>query len=195
VPAPDPYRGAPGGRAAPREAPRPVHDRYLAGWDGIRVGTGRRYGVFEMLAHDWQVGWRGAWPVAASASSSWGGLWSAARATGKPTVYPLSGDLPGTWAPAHPRGGVEWLEVDFGAPILARGLRVFETWHPGAVFALVADGDTALWADEPARGSGARVLEVALEAPRAIQRVRAYLDNDLAPGWIEIDAIGLLRAE
>ncbi len=193
VPTGDPYRGAPPGRGPVRRAG--LHERLMSGFDGERVGVGRRFGVLAMLAHDWQVGWRGSWPVAATASSSWGRGWAASNARGKPGIYPLSGDLPGAWAPRPARGGVEWLEVDFGSAILARGVRVFETCRPGAVFALVLDGTTLVWADAPFAGAGADVLEVTLKTPRRVRTVRAYLDNDASPSWSEIDSIGLLRAE
>lgn len=197
VPRADPYRGlGPGGRTVARPT---LHDELMRGFAGRRTGDGRRYGVFAMLAHDWQVGWRGAWPVRADASSSYGGAWSAGAATGKPSIYPLSGDLPGNWAPRAPKSGVEWLEVDFGRSVLASGVRVFETRCPGAVFALVAEGDPGgtpvlLWSDAPFEGDGADVLEVLLREPMEIRRVRAYLDNGVGPSWVEIDTIGLLKA-
>lgn len=195
VPTSDPYRGAPPGRGPMRGPASSLHERLMGGFDGARVGDGRRYGVFAMLARDWQVGWRGTWGVRATASSSWGGFWSADAATGKPGVYPLSGDLPGTWAPSARQAGIEWLEVDFAARVPARGVRVFETYHPGAVFALVVDGDTVVFADEPRAGRGADVLEVLFEAPRPVSTVRVYVDTSVAASWVEIDAIGLLRAE
>lgn len=196
IPRGGPYRG---GRGGPEVTTPSLHDHLMKGYAGLPIGEGERFGVFGMFAHDWQVGWRGAWPVSATASSSFGSGWTAESATGKPSIYPLFGDLPGNWAPAAARSHVEWLDVDYGQAVEAVGIRVFETLHPGAVFALTVHGDgddapTLVWADSPFEGRGADVLEVRFPM-RPVRRVRAYLDNGVSPGWCEIDTIGLLRAE
>jgi hypothetical protein len=43
----------------------------------------------------------------------------------------------------------------------------------------------------PRTESGARVLEVAVDPPRPVRRLRVYVVN---PGWAEIDTVGLLAA-
>nr|MBK7069762.1 hypothetical protein [Deltaproteobacteria bacterium] len=72
-------------------------------------------------------------------------------------------------------------------------VRVFETNRPGSTFAVVdlTHGEQLLYEGMPRTESGARVLEVAVDPPRAVRRLRVYVVN---PGWAEIDTVGLLAA-
>jgi hypothetical protein len=168
------------------------------GWDGRDLGRGERRTPAEMQAVKW---WRDAamvWPVAATASSSYGGGWAPESVVGPPQVFPQYGDLRGAWAPRAVSDGVQWIEVSFpdDAPE-ATGLRVFETCDPGALFAITdqdEDGDAArLWQRAPVEaGDEARVLEVKFDAPRRLRRVRLWLDTTIGAGWNEIDTVALV---
>lgn len=169
-----------------------------AGWDGRVIGRGERRTPAEMEALGW---WRDpatVWPVAATASSTYGAGWGADVVVGPPKVFPRHGDLPGAWASWVGAAGVQWLEVTFPDDVPpAVALRVFETCSPGALFAITdedAVGDAArLWQAEPiADVAEARVLEVTLDPPRRLRRVRLWLDTDVCSGWNEIDTVALV---
>ncbi len=173
---------------------KPAH----GGWDGRVIGRGERLTPAQMDQRQWWSDASLVWPDAASASSTYGGGWSPDATIGPPRVYPQHGDQSGAWAPLERAGGVQWLELTFAddAPAAA-GLRVFETHQPGAVFAITdaeADGDAArLWQAEPSVGAHeARVLDVTLDPPRRLRRVRLWLDTDVSEGWNEIDTVALV---
>ena len=171
-----------------------LRDRLVQGARGKPVGSAHRYSFFEMMARDWRARWRGVWPASARASSSHGGAWGAGSATGTPGIFPLSGDLPGAWAPEMGAAAVDWLELAFDGGPLASGLRVFETCGAGATFAVTLvypEGEALVWRGSPSRADGARVLEVALPQPRRIDRVGIYVDNRVA-GEPQIDSVGLV---
>ncbi len=115
---------------------------------------------------------------------------------GAPDVYPQHGDLEGAWASRETDFGDEWIEVRFPTPTSALSVVWVESFNPGAVVRVddVTDpaSPTVLW--EGASGqvpSMSVVAEVALPTPRIIGAVRLVLDTRRAPGWNEIDAIGL----
>jgi hypothetical protein len=163
------------------------------GFDGRRLGRGKRYAFFDMMAHDWRARWRGRWPESARASSSHGGQWSAGRATGSPGHYPLTGELPGAWAPEGGRT-VDWLELTYptGPPVSA--IRVFESYGAGATFAVTLvrpRGERLVWQDAPAPIAGGRVLEISLPRPQRVECLCLYVDGSV-PGWRQIDTVGLI---
>ncbi len=170
----------------------------VAGWDGRSIGRGERRAPSEMDALGWWSDPATVWSVSATASSTYGSGWTAESVVGPPTVFPRHGDIRGAWAPREGAAGVQWLEVTFpdDAPP-AVGLRVFETCNPGALFAITdedASGEESrLWQREPTAGvAEARVLDVALDPPRPLRRVRLWLDTDVCGDWNEIDAVALL---
>lgn len=163
------------------------------------VGVGQRYSVAEVDTRDWLARANGLWPVRATASSSFGGGWSAEAIVGAPSVFPRHGDIRGAWAPRPRTSHVEWVQAFYptGAPEVEL-VRVFETCAAGAVFAVTAIergreelGETCLWQRQPVPLKGSWALEVPVDPPRHLASVRVYLTNDTA-GWSEIDTIGLV---
>ncbi len=133
------------------------------------------------------------WPSGARASSTFGGSWSPSALIGPPRVFPRYGDIGGAWAPGPRTSPVEWVELDFGVDAPMAAVHVYETHRAGSTFAVVdATGDERLlYAALPTSESDARVLEVAVDPPRPIRRLRIYTVN---PGWAEVDTVGLLAA-
>ncbi len=160
------------------------------------IGVGRRWRAGQI---DWRDTEHSLWPVAARASSSFGGGWSPRALCGPPLVFPASGDRRGAWAPRKARSDVEWVEVDFDDAFPVRAIRVFETHVAGSTFAitLVDDGrETLLWQRPPEDvDADAHMLEVKIDPPRRVGSARAYVNNDGSSGWAEIDTIGLLSVE
>lgn len=184
---------------ATRAAPRPaasdsLHDRLMRGPQGEPFGRARRLGPAELSVREPASIERALWPSSAEASSTFGGSWSPSSMLGPPRVYPNHGDIAGAWAPGPARSPVEWVEVRFRDEVPVTAVRVFETHHAGSVFAVVdtsGDGERLLWAGAVEEHGGARVLEVAIEPPRVVREVRAYLVNR---GWSELDTVGLVAA-
>jgi hypothetical protein len=156
-------------------------------------GTARRLGPNECNPRDPASYERGIWAGGARASSTYGGSWSPSSMIGPPRVFPRCGDIGGAWAPMSRTSAVEWVELDFMSDAPATAVRVFETNCPGSSLAVVdvTRGERLLYAGAATTFSSACVLEVHLDAPRVIRRVRVYLAN---PAWAEIDTVGLLAA-
>lgn len=179
---------------------RSLTDRLLHGYTGEDIGQGRHFSVEEMKGRDVWSHERGLWPIAARASTSWGGSWGPGALIGPPRVYPSHGDIRGAWAPRTRDSDVEWIEVDYrdDAPPAA-AIRVFETNDPGASFAvtvLESGREELLWQRPPSLiRAGAQVLEIPLASPRRIERLRIYVSNSHGPSWSEIDTVGLVAAE
>lgn len=176
------------------DAPLSLHQRLLQGPGGSVHGAGVRYSPSQMEGRDAWSFERGLWPSGARASSTFGGSWSPSALLGPPRVFPRCGDIGGAWAPGPSRSPVEWVEVDFAHELPVTAVRVFETNQPGSTFAVVdaTHGDQFLYEALPRSEGEARVLEVAVDPPRPIRRLRVYMVN---PGWAEIDTVGLLAAE
>ncbi len=179
---------------------RAITDRLLSGYTGEDVGNARRYSEAEMEARNWRAVEHALWPIAASASSTFGGSWGPDVLVGPPTVFPRHGDIRGAWAPRTRDSHVEWIELRYApdAP-LVRAIRVFETNLPGASFAITildAQGEELLWQRRPElTGNAAQVLELELAPPRHVGRLRVYVNNDVGTGWSEIDTVGLVTSE
>jgi len=170
-----------------------LHQRLLQGPGGAAHGAGVRYSPAQMASRDAWSFERGLWPSGAHASSTFGGSWSPSALLGPPRVYPRCGDIGGAWAPGPSRSAVEWVELEFAHELPVTAVRVFETNRPGSTFAVVdlTHGEQLLYEGMPRTESGARVLEVAVDPPRVVRRLRVYVVN---PGWAEIDTVGLLAA-
>ncbi len=139
---------------------------------------------------------RVAWPIKGSASSTFGFGWSPSALVGPPRVYPRNGDISGAWAPGRRSSRTEWVEVEFPLDVVACAVRVFETHCAGSTYAMTivdrADREETLYRGPAAFVRGASVLEVAVNPPREIRAIRAYVDNRVGHSWSEIDTIGLV---
>ena len=180
------------------EAADATTDALLGGPRGRARGRARRCGAGEAAVADWRHHDTQLWPTRARASSNYGGAWGAHALVGPPRVFPRYGDIGGSWAPRASRSRVEWVETDYPAAPAARAVRIFETCNAGATYAVSvwADGvQSVIWEGPPSRESSARILEIELDPPRRVDKVRAYVNNQLGSGWAEIDTIGLVMTE
>lgn len=170
-----------------------LHDRLMRGPSPSRVGSGSRRGPTQLRPGELASADRALWPVAASASSTYGGGWSPSAMIGPPRVFPTCGDRHGAWAPGPSRSDVEWVELEYGHEVPVAAVRVVETNRPGSTFAVVdaSTGEELLYAGPTEARSEAAVLEIPVSPPRPIRRVRVYVIN---PGWAEIDTVGLVAA-
>lgn len=177
----------------PREDDGSLHARLLRGPSGEVYGSGRRDGPAAMRARDVPALERSVWPSGAHASSTYGGSWSPSALLGPPRVYPRCGDIGGAWAPGPANSAVEWVELQYRHDVPSAAVRVFETNRPGSTFAVVdvTDGEALLYEAPPRSDGEAQVLEVTVDPPRVIRRLRVYVVN---PGWAELDTVGLLAA-
>ncbi len=121
--------------------------------------------------------------------------WSADQALGPPDTEGL-GDFPTAWASKLPDGGIEWLEVRFGAAIAPEGILVVESYHPGAVVKVEAAGPgrgwSSIWSGKDPSTEEANELYVGFSRGFEVDAVRVTLDTRLVQGWNEIDAVGLV---
>ncbi|MEZ4406421.1 MAG: hypothetical protein R3A52_08100 [Polyangiales bacterium] len=173
--------------------PAPTQHGLLRGPSGRTFGAAQRFSPAAMATRDVAAHERGLWPSHATASSTYGGSWSPSAVIGPPRVYPRCGDIGGAWAPGPAHSPVEWIELTYNADVPVAAVRVFETNRPGATFAVVdlTHGEELLYEAPPQSLGDAQVLEVAVNPPRPIRRLRVYVANS---GWAEIDTVGLLAA-
>lgn len=175
------------------DEPAPGARGLLRGPSGRTVGAAQRFSPAAMATRDVAAYERGLWPAHATASSTYGGSWSPSAVIGPPRVYPRCGDIGGAWAPGPAHSPVEWIELTYNADVPVAAVRVFETNRPGATFAVVdlTHGEELLYEAPPQSLGEAQVLEVAVNPPRPIRRLRVYTANS---GWAEIDTVGLISA-
>lgn len=154
---------------------------------------------FVLLARLESAGDIGAqWATAAEASSQFGDDgYAPAQATGAPTVG-IASDNPLAWASEAPDGGEETLTLSFEHAVMPTGIRIYESFNPGAVVRVeVLDDDSeewvVLWEGQELTNETLRVFSPVLEQEdlRTAQ-VRLTLDTASVPGWNEIDAVQLL---
>lgn len=140
------------------------------------------------------------WATAARASSEYRATdYAASQATGAPDVA-AHGDSSRAWTPKTKDQGEEWLEVTFARAVHATGVRVVQSYHPGAIVRIDAiDGDgrtSELWkGPDPTVYTKARIGVLDATFPRTtfpVQKVRIVLDTKRSAEWREIDAVGLL---
>ena len=127
----------------------------------------------------------------ATASSQYSTGNGAAKATGRPDVWPKYGDRPGAWAAAD-NSAREWLEVSF-PPTSTRWIYIFETCAAGTIRKVVDDTGGVLYrtSEPPAQHRSAQVLAITLREPRTVTTLKILIDGSLVPGWTEIDAVAL----
>ncbi len=138
------------------------------------------------------------WAVAATASTEFGSDgYSAMQATGAPTLVEAV-DSSEAWASEEADGTVETLELTYANPVIPTGIRIFESYNPGAVILVEAldlesDEWVVLWEGEELTEETIRTFSPPLEeVDFRTSQIRLTIDSDLVPGWNEIDAVQLL---
>lgn len=140
------------------------------------------------------------WAAKARASSEYQTpRYGAGAATGAPDV-PTHGDNASAWAMANPDGSDEWIELLYARPVHATGVRVVQSFNPGAVARIdVIDRNgktTTVWRGPdttPYESGKIGVLEAKFEpTTEPIAQVFLHLDAKRVSGWNEIDAVALL---
>ena len=142
------------------------------------------------------------WATSARASSEYRATdYGANRATGAPDV-PRPADHRNAWTPKLPDAGPEWLELTYSAPVSATGIRVVQSFNPGAITAIEVFDDqgaaSIVWTGPDLTRYAAGqigVLETMFaRTARPIARVRLSLDSKRVAGANSIDAVGLIPA-
>jgi hypothetical protein len=136
------------------------------------------------------------WAANASASSTFGDIWTPEQATGAPNT-PQAGDFPTAWASRTPDDQDEWLELSFASAVRATAIEVHETFNPGALEAVSVfkpSGDEVkVWTGEPGpTGEQRRVSSIPVHIDFGTSRVKLYIASKKVPGWNEIDAVGIV---
>lgn len=182
--------------AAHPERPTGIHEKLLRGHGGVPPkGRGARLTTRDMKTEQLVPADRAIWPTRAAASTTYGGSWSPSAMVGPPKVFPRYGDIGGAWAPSSSSSPVEWVELEYTSDYPVTALRVYETNKSGSVYAVVdhTSGEELLYAGAPDPRSVACALEVTLDGPRVIRKLRVYLTNN--PGYAEIDTVALLARD
>jgi hypothetical protein len=134
------------------------------------------------------------WASGASASAQYSDSnWSAQHAAGAPDT-PQCGDFGTAWATREADATGEWLELSYASPTEARGVRIVETFNPGAVAEVLVreNGDwVRVWSGQDQTSACPGNLDVMFGSVRTVTGVRVNLHSESTPGWNEIDAVGL----
>jgi hypothetical protein len=136
------------------------------------------------------------WAVAATASSAYGRPdWSPNRASGPPDVNACSDD-PRAWASSR-GNGVEWLELEYGEPLFATEVRVYQTFGRGAISRITLidlEGNSRIvWEGRDVDVQCPGVLIARMEPTvTKVARVRIDLDESRTGFWNQIDAVELV---
>jgi len=134
-------------------------------------------------------------PIATAAAQEARG-WGPEQACGAPDT-PRAGDHASAWASRSEDGGPEWIVLEFAREVVPTAVRVFESFNPGAVVAVLAVDDAGteieLWRglDPVAPGAEHAVTLIPLAGEHASRRIKLELDSQRVRGWNEIDAVGL----
>jgi hypothetical protein len=130
-----------------------------------------------------------------SAATTKGSPWFPGQMPGAPDV-PIAGDHWGAWASLKEDMGEVVVDLDYATPVRVDGLRVHETFNPGAVARVYAKdpggGWDLLWEGRAWTDSSIRWFEPSVSTPYATSSIRLVLDTSRIPGWNEIDAVELL---
>ncbi len=157
------------------------------------------------------------WALSAKASSSYAGKYGAQRddyspfaATGSPDVEECE-DSPKAWTPKEENKGMQWLELSYDELVYPSGIRVRESYNPGAIVKIELQNyfDKTYYTawegsdnrrKKPCPGFFEKNFtfedkNVSYEMlPFQTDTVRITLDTD-TPGWNEIDAVELIGYE
>ena len=142
----------------------------------------------------------GQWASVAEASSSYTPTkYGPMQAAGGPKVVSY-GDYADAWASRTEDGQEEWLKLAYATPVPAVGVRVRQTFNPGAVSKVEvfsADGRSAVvWSgqDTTAYEKNKIVWFSVTFAPPPfpVQSVKLTINSAAVKGWNEIDAVQLV---
>lgn len=142
------------------------------------------------------------WAKSARASTEYRATdYGASQATGAPNVT-RHADNAKAWASKLADAGEEWLEVTYPTAVQANGVRIVQSFNPGAVVRielLTESGISSTVWTGPDRTLYTKgeigILEVSFPATtQPVARVKVVLDTKLVAGWNEIDAVQLLAA-
>ncbi len=158
------------------------------------VPTHRRYAPSEVTTLRLRDDERFLWAKKASASSQYSSSYSAARAVGRPNVFPRGGDLENTWLSANDDRSA-WIELEFPAHERAFGFVALETCGAGAIWRATDEQGRTLWQAVPEKmpRREARLLHVPLEDGLPSPKLRLWVSPDESD-YREIDAVALLSA-
>jgi hypothetical protein len=122
--------------------------------------------------------------------------YGATQATGPPNV-PQQGDSRNAWCPATINSGPEWLLLEFEKSVAPTAILVHESFAPGAVVRIthlpISGQEVTLWQGTytPTPGTAGSVAKLPVSVGIKTNRIKVYLDTAAAPGWNEIDAVGM----
>ena len=142
------------------------------------------------------------WAIIASASSQYSSTsWSAAQATGSPDVLSY-GDNPKAWATLRAKDSIKWIETGYSKRVYANGVNVLETYNPGALIRVDLKDSSNIYhtvwkGSDPSKGIYDKTSWSNItfsQTAYLTDTVRLYFENDLVPGWNEIDAVELIGA-
>ncbi|PPE73354.1 hypothetical protein C3942_13875 [Solimonas fluminis] len=150
---------------------------------------------------------KGQWAVSATASSTYSYEkapdatleYTAMKATGKPDVESY-GDSGSAWTSEKADAGIEWLELGFATPVNATGLRIRQSYYPGAIIKIElideAGSKHAVWegSDDTAYPPSTTSWFVRSfeKTDYKAKGARITLATNAVPGWNEIDAVQLV---
>lgn len=123
--------------------------------------------------------------------------WGPEQLIGPPDVT-VAGDSEQAWSPRTRDGGEEWLLIHYEKPVKAKGIKVYETYAPGAVARVAIVDRTGteedLWNDKDPTATTEKmgVSEISFEAKDLVEQIKVYIDSKGVPGWNEIDTVGLV---
>jgi hypothetical protein len=140
----------------------------------------------------------GQFAIEAEATSQFGDDgYAPVQATGSPNVL-VASDNPLAWASKDPDAGEETLTLVYEHVVTPTGVRIFESYNPGAVvrieaFDLDEEEWVVLWEGQELTDEPLRTFSPALdEAEFQTDQLRLTLDTAAVGGWNEIDAVELL---
>ncbi len=123
--------------------------------------------------------------------------WGPEQVVGPPDTE-VAGDVQTAWASRTQDEQDEWLLVEYAEPVVPKEVRIYETYHPGAVNRVTAfrlDGtEVEVWKgqDPTSADSDKGVSKIPVKVDFKTHRVKIYIASKEVPGWNEIDAVGLV---
>lgn len=148
----------------------------------------------------------GQWAVSADASSSYStdpknkeSSWSPYKMVGKPDVDKY-GDNGNAWASKNPDKGIEWVKLAFPKAVNATGIRIRQSYNPGAVIKIELIDDKGknhtVWSgvDDTKYETG-KIKYFSTNFDKTdykTKTVKITLATNSVSGWNEIDAVQLV---